>query len=62
VPDFRGRVPVALEQLQTSPVDIFNHNLETIPRLYKQARPDPRALAYHVQHHKKGSVWYKDHP
>lgn len=39
VPDFRGRVPVALEQLQTSPVDIFNHNLETIPRLYKQARP-----------------------
>ncbi|MCK5869261.1 MAG: lipoyl synthase [Methyloprofundus sp.] len=39
VPDFRGRVVVALELLQASPVDVFNHNLETIPRLYKQARP-----------------------
>ena len=39
VPDFRGRVTVALEILQSSPVDVFNHNLETIPRLYKQARP-----------------------
>lgn len=39
VPDFRGRVDIALERLKTAPVDVFNHNLETIPRLYKQARP-----------------------
>ncbi len=39
VPDFRGRVERALEMLQTAPPDIFNHNLETVPRLYRQARP-----------------------
>ncbi|NOQ15905.1 MAG: lipoyl synthase [Methyloprofundus sp.] len=39
VPDFRGRVEVALDILQAAPVDVFNHNLETIPRLYKAARP-----------------------
>ncbi|NOQ13190.1 MAG: lipoyl synthase [Methyloprofundus sp.] len=39
VPDFRGRVDVALGLLQATPVDVFNHNLETVPRLYKQARP-----------------------
>jgi lipoic acid synthetase len=39
VPDFRGRMDVALEVLDQSPPDVFNHNLETIPRLYKQARP-----------------------
>jgi len=39
VPDFRGRVNIALDILKKSPVDVFNHNLETIPRLYKQARP-----------------------
>ena len=39
VPDFRGRVNVALKLLHVTPVDVFNHNLETIPRLYKQARP-----------------------
>lgn len=44
VPDFRGRVPVALAHLQNSPVDVFNHNLETIPRLYKQARPGANYL------------------
>ena len=38
-PDFRGRVDVALEILVQAPPDVFNHNLETIPRLYKQARP-----------------------
>jgi len=38
-PDFRGRVDAALEILEQSPPDVFNHNLETIPRLYKQARP-----------------------
>lgn len=39
VPDFRGRMDIALDILSSSPPDIFNHNLETIPRLYKQARP-----------------------
>ena len=39
VPDFRGRMDVALKILQEAPPDVFNHNLETIPRLYKQARP-----------------------
>ena len=38
-PDFRGRVDTALEILERNPPDVFNHNLETIPRLYKQARP-----------------------
>ena len=39
VPDFRGRDDRALEILQAAPPDVMNHNLETIPRLYKQARP-----------------------
>ena len=39
VPDFRGRHDIALEILAQSPPDVFNHNLETIPRLYKQVRP-----------------------
>ena len=38
-PDFRGRADAALDILAQSPPDVFNHNLETIPRLYKQARP-----------------------
>jgi lipoic acid synthetase len=38
-PDFRGRVDTALEILDQAPPDVFNHNLETVPRLYKQARP-----------------------
>lgn len=38
-PDFRGRVDTALEILGEAPPDVFNHNLETVPRLYKQARP-----------------------
>ncbi len=38
-PDFRGRMDRALDILKRSPPDVFNHNLETIPRLYKQARP-----------------------
>ena len=38
-PDFRGRVDVALHILVKTPPDVFNHNLETVPRLYKQARP-----------------------
>lgn len=39
VPDFRGRLEIALSILKEAPPDIMNHNLETIPRLYKQARP-----------------------
>ena len=39
VPDFRGRLAVALEILHKAPPDVMNHNLETVPRLYKQARP-----------------------
>ncbi|QKI89679.1 lipoyl synthase [Thiomicrorhabdus xiamenensis] len=39
VPDFRGRLSVALETLSKQPPDVLNHNLETIPRLYEEARP-----------------------
>lgn len=39
VPDFRGRMEIALDILQHTPPDVFNHNLETVPRLYKKARP-----------------------
>ena len=39
VPDFRGRMDVALEKLLATPPDVFNHNLETVPRLYRKARP-----------------------
>jgi lipoyl synthase len=39
VPDFRGRMERALEALTLAPPDVFNHNLETVPRLYLQARP-----------------------
>lgn len=39
VPDFRGRLEVALAKLSAHPPDVLNHNLETVPRLYKQCRP-----------------------
>ena len=38
-PDFRGRLEVAVALMDKAPPDVFNHNLETVPRLYKQARP-----------------------
>ena len=38
-PDFRGRLETALDKLSISPPDVMNHNLETVPRLNKQARP-----------------------
>ncbi|MFP5344686.1 MAG: lipoyl synthase [Gammaproteobacteria bacterium] len=38
-PDFRGRMDTALAIVTQAPPDVFNHNLETVPRLYKQARP-----------------------
>ncbi len=39
VPDFRGRMEIALEIFDQALPDVLNHNLETVPRLYKQARP-----------------------
>jgi lipoyl synthase len=39
VPDFRGRMEKAVAILADEPCDVFNHNLETVPRLYQQARP-----------------------
>ena len=39
VPDFRGRDDRALSILRTAPPDVMNHNIETVPRLYKEARP-----------------------
>ena len=38
-PDFRGRLDRALDILRAAPPDVMNHNLETVPRLYQQARP-----------------------
>ncbi len=38
-PDFRGRMDIALKLMEQAPPDVFNHNLETVPRLYKQSRP-----------------------
>ena len=38
-PDFRGRMDRALDLLKAAPPDVMNHNLETAPRLYKEARP-----------------------
>ena len=39
VPDFRGRMDLALEVLHDNPPDVFNHNLESVPRLYRKVRP-----------------------
>lgn len=39
VPDYRGRMDKALEAMAGNPPDVFNHNLETVPRLYRQCRP-----------------------
>ncbi len=39
VPDFRGRMDVALRIMAECPPDVFNHNIETVPRLYKAMRP-----------------------
>ena len=38
-PDFRGRMDIALDILEQEAPDVFNHNLETVPRLYREARP-----------------------
>jgi|TARA_B110000211_G_scaffold163012_1_gene184175 lipoic acid synthetase len=39
VPDFRGRMTPALDIMSATPPDVFNHNMETVPRLYREARP-----------------------
>nr|VFK56269.1 MAG: lipoic acid synthetase [Candidatus Kentron sp. TUN] len=39
VPDFRGRLDTALKRIASAPPDVFNHNLETVPRLYRTVRP-----------------------
>lgn len=39
VPDYRGRMEIALAETGKALPDVFNHNIETVPRLYKQARP-----------------------
>jgi lipoyl synthase len=39
VPDFRGRMDTALDAMEAAVPDVFNHNLETVPRLYRLARP-----------------------
>ena len=44
VPDFRGKVQVALENLANSLPDVFNHNIETVPRVYKKVRPGSNYL------------------
>jgi lipoic acid synthetase len=57
VPDFRGRMDRALQALSVELPDVFNHNLETVPRLYKQARPGAdyawslRLIQQFKQHH-----------
>jgi lipoic acid synthetase len=59
VPDFRGRAERALEILAAAPPDVLNHNLETVPRLYRKARPGGdyahslRLLQAFKQHHPK---------
>ena len=58
VPDFRGRLERALEILAAAAPDVMNHNLETVPRLYKQARPGG-----HYEHSLKLLQSFKrDHP
>jgi lipoic acid synthetase len=39
VPDFRGRMDIAVEIMNAAPPDVFNHNLETVQRLYREVRP-----------------------
>jgi lipoic acid synthetase len=59
VPDFRGRQQIALQQLAVEPADVFNHNLETVPRLYSEVRPGGdyqqslQLLLRHKQQHPK---------
>ena len=61
VPDFRGRDDRALEILKAAPPDVMNHNLETVPRLYKEARPGSD-YAFSLNLLKKFKVLFPDVP
>jgi len=61
VPDFRGRDDRALTILQSAPPDIMNHNIETVPRLYKEARPGSDYL-FSLNLLKKFKVQFPDIP
>ena len=53
-PDFRGRMDIALDILEAAPPDVLNHNLETVPRLYRAARPGAdyeHSLSFLEQYH-----------
>jgi lipoic acid synthetase len=60
-PDFRGRMDIALEIMSQSPPDVFNHNLETVPRLYKKARPGA-AYQWSLDLIKRFKAMYPDLP
>ncbi len=60
-PDFRGRMERALEVLKQAPPDVMNHNLETVPRLYKEARPGAD-YAYSLNLLKQFKVQHPDTP
>ncbi|MBY0464814.1 MAG: lipoyl synthase, partial [Burkholderiales bacterium] len=61
VPDFRGRDDRALDILKAAPPDVMNHNLETVPRLYKEARPGSD-YAFSLNLLKKFKVLFPDVP
>ena len=61
VPDFRGRDDRALKILQNAPPDVMNHNIETVPRLYKEARPGSDYL-FSLNLLKKFKVQFPDIP
>lgn len=60
-PDFRGRMDRALEILKAAPPDVMNHNLETVPRLYKEARPGSN-YAYSLNLLKRFKALHPDVP
>lgn len=61
VPDYRGRMNVALDETANELPDVFNHNIETVPRLYKQARPGSD-YAHSLQLLKEFKNRFKDVP
>jgi lipoic acid synthetase len=61
VPDFRGRLDVALAILNAAPPDVMNHNLESVPRLYAQVRPGSD-YAHSLMLLKKFRALYPDVP
>ena len=61
VPDFRGRDDRALDILKAAPPDVMNHNLETVPRLYREARPGSN-YAFSLNLLKKFKALFPDVP